>query len=261
MDTLDDWTLSPIIYIFIFVSICFYLIGAYLHLRIIKVSKKDKELTWKLDVMNSTIILLMQLNNLSLQILTYGVSNVYIYTGEWFCYASKVIAFYGNAYVVGHSLIISMLKYIMVVHWEKVRDWGNSKFVTVCSGIDVLHPILTILIWLSIRPDFFRAYDGMAQIDRCLGDPKDVWNSAYDELLPNKSLAKIHNLCQFAGTTQSSTVELAIHVFKTILCWTIVAWTYLTSFNILEIFAYCLTFRYISRYVIKIDELIIKTTG
>ena len=258
MDTSNKVTLSPNTYIFMFVSICFYLIGAYFHLRIIKISKKDKELTWKLDAMNSIIILLMQFNNLSVQILTYGVTNLYIYTGEWFCYASKVIAFYSNLYVVGHSLIISILKYIMIVHWENVRNWGNSKFVTVCSGIDVFHPILTILIWLSIRPDFFWAYDGMAQIDRCLGDPKDMWNSAYDELLSNKSLAKIHNLCQFAGETQSSNLELVIHVFKTFLCWTIVAWEYLAAFNILEIFAYCLTFRYISRYVNKIDDLIIK---
>ena len=259
MDTSNNVTISPIIYIFMFVSISFYSIGAYFHLRIIKVSKKDKELTWKLDVINSVIILVMQFNNLSLQIITYGVTNLYIYTGEWFCYASKVIAFYSNAYVVGHSLIISILKYIMIVHWKKVRDWGNSKLLAVCSGIDVLHPILTILIWLGIRPDFFWAYDGMAQIDRCLGDPKDMWNSAYDELLPNKSLSKIHNLCRFAGATQSSNLEFVIHVLETFLCWVIVAWGYLTSFNVLEILAYCLTFRYISRYVKSIDDLIIET--
>ena len=202
-------TVSPIVYTFMFVSICCYSFGAYLHLRIIKVSRKDKELTWKLDVMNSVIILIMQFNNLSVKILTYGVTDLYLYTGEWFCYASKVIAFYSTTYVVGHSLIISILKYIMIVHWAKVRDWGNKKIVTIFSGVDILHPILLILIWLSIRPDFFWAHDGYAQIDRCLGDPKDVWNDAYDELLPNRSLTKTHNLCQFVGATQSSNLESA----------------------------------------------------
>ena len=108
-------TVSPIVYTFMFVSICCYSFGAYLHLRIIKVSRKDKELTWKLDVMNSVIILIMQFNNLSVKILTYGVTDLYLYTGEWFCYASKVIAFYSTTYVVGHSLIISILKYIMIL--------------------------------------------------------------------------------------------------------------------------------------------------
>ena len=251
-------TVSPIVYTFMFVSICCYSFGAYLHLRIIKVSRKDKELTWKLDVMNSVIILIMQFNNLSVKILTYGVTDLYLYTGEWFCYASKVIAFYSTTYVVGHSLIISILKYIMIVHWVKVRDWGNKKVVTIFSGVDILHPILLILIWLSIRPDFFWAHDGYAQIDRCLGDPKDVWNDAYDELLPNRSLTKTHNLCQFVGATQSSNLESAIHIFKTCLCWVVVAWGYLTSFNIFEILAYCLTFRYISRYVNRIVDLIIE---
>ena len=126
------------------------------------------------------------------------------------------------------------------------KDWGNKKIVTIFSGVDILHPILLILIWLSIRPDFFWAHDGYAQIDRCLGDPKDVWNDAYDELLPNRSLTKTHNLCQFVGATQSSNLESAIHIFKTCLCWVVVAWYYLTSFNIFEILSiYLINFWYV----------------
>ena len=33
--------------------LCFYIIGVYLHSKIIVASKRDKEMTWKLDVINS----------------------------------------------------------------------------------------------------------------------------------------------------------------------------------------------------------------
>ena len=35
----------------------FYSIGIVLHIKIIKVSKKDKDLTWKIDISNSILVI------------------------------------------------------------------------------------------------------------------------------------------------------------------------------------------------------------
>ena len=39
------------------ILLCAYIIGVHLHIKIIQVSKKEKELTWKMDITNSIIVI------------------------------------------------------------------------------------------------------------------------------------------------------------------------------------------------------------
>ena len=243
----DSSTISPIVLALMSFSVCLYLIGVYFHTRVIKVSRKDRELTWRLDIVNSIVILSMQFNNMFMQIITYFVTDLYLYTGEWFCYTSKFIAIYLQMYTIGHSLFIAILKYIIIVHWQRARDWGNEKILKLFSNIDILHPILTILFWLSIRSDFFSAYDGWVLADRCLGDPKDNWRSDYEELSPNRTLTKLHHLCDFDHTQQTKDFDYGVHILKIIVCWMNVLWVYMTNFNLLELIVYWQTFRFMKR--------------
>ena len=96
--------------------LCFYFIGVYLHSKIIVASKRDKEMTWKLDVINSVGISFHYAHVLILSGITYMIKDLYLYTGSWFCYLSKIITVSGMALVTGHSLIIAMMKYTMIVH-------------------------------------------------------------------------------------------------------------------------------------------------
>ena len=243
----DFSTSSPIVLALMSFSVFLYLIGVSFHTKVIKVSRKDREMTWRLDIVNSVVILSMQFNNMFMQILTYGVTDLYLYTGEWFCYTSKFIAIYLQMYTIGHSLFIAILKYIIIVHWERARDWGNEKIVLIFSSVDILHPILSITFWLSARNDFFWAYDGWVLFDRCLGDPKDNWSSDYEELSPNRTLTKIHDLCDSDQSHRAKDFNYAVHVSKVFVCWLNVAWVYVTNFNFLELIVYCQTFRFMKR--------------
>ena len=51
-----------------------YGIGVYLHVKVIQVSKKEKELTWKMDISNSVILLICSIHSLFMHTLTYFVS-------------------------------------------------------------------------------------------------------------------------------------------------------------------------------------------
>ena len=171
---------------------CVYVVGLYLHVKVILVSKKEKEIAWKLHVTNSVLLIFHFTHKLFMHVITYIIPDLYTYTGEWFCYTSKVFTYYGTNYTAAHSMFVSIMKCILIVQWKKVRDIGKDKIVQLFFFLNFLHPLITISLHLIFRPDFFWAYDGYAQIDRCFGDPKGFWTPG-----SNVSQTKLHDLCDF----------------------------------------------------------------
>ena len=110
-----------------------------------------------------------------------------------------------------------------------------------------MHPVISILIWLCIRPDFFWAYDGMAQIDRCLGDPKDMWLDNFEKLKENKSLTKLPDLCQMIAPLQQDYIQYIIHMIRICICWLHVGFHYGSATNILEMVVYYHIFSFMRR--------------
>ena len=73
-------------------------IGVYLSFKIIKTSVKEKSNTWKLDISNSVVLIAHHTHCLLMEFITYIVPDLYIHTGEWFCYSSKVVTNYFHLY-------------------------------------------------------------------------------------------------------------------------------------------------------------------
>ena len=122
METKSDKTYSTtMLVVLLLVSVCIYIIGFYLHLKIIRVCRKDKDITWKLDITNSLLLMLNFFHWILMHILTYFVNDLYTYTGEWFCYTSKVLQFYGALYQYGHTLNVSIMKYVIIVHLSLIH--------------------------------------------------------------------------------------------------------------------------------------------
>ena len=150
--------------------------------------------------------------------------------------------YYTHLYIAGHSLIIVIMKFVLIVHWKWTRAKGNN-FIKECFfWINFLHPVITILCNLMVRPDFFWAYDGMKHVDLCLGDPKNNWVPER-----NKSLTKLHNLCDFSEPSPEDYIEFTIFLLKQSLCWLNVAVFYLVMFNLLEMIFYFVIFRFMKR--------------
>ena len=170
---------------------------------------------------------------------TYFVEDLYTYTGEWFCYTSKVLAYYENLYIYGHSLVVSIMKYIIIVYWRK---FDREKVIETFFWINLLHPVITISLNLIVRQAFFWDYDGMSQSDRCLGDPKNNLEPG-----SNKSLNKLHNLCDFVEPPNDHYLEYTVYVCKTLVCGFTVVMFYLALWNLLEILFYSLIFRFLHR--------------
>ena len=108
MSSTENEEVYPILIALMVVAVAIYFGGVYFHVKIIQASRKDKDLTWKLDIANSIIILFHFFQSIFMHTITYIVKDLYLYTGEWFCYLFKVIATYTTFYTYGHAFIISL---------------------------------------------------------------------------------------------------------------------------------------------------------
>ena len=169
---------------------CFLVVGFLLHSEIISTAKREKDLTWKLDITNSCGVMIHYLQYALMYLITYVIEDLYMYTGGWLCYLSKFLTYYGGLYVQGHSLIIGLLKYVVIVHWKRSREFGKDKIKRIFFWLNMFHPAIMVILHLLIVPNFFWIWDGHSHVDRCLGDPKNNWvpNS-------NSTQTKLHNLC------------------------------------------------------------------
>ena len=235
--------LTSNIIIQIIITICIFLIGIYFHLKIIKLSKKEKGMTWKLDLTNSLILLAHHGHCIIMNAITYIIPDLYIYTGEWFCYTSKVLNYYGTLYTVGHSMIVSILKYIHIVQWKKARNIGKEKVNHAFFWINIIFPGFLVLLHFIVKPNFYVIYDGFARVDRCLGDPNNNWG-----LNSNRTQIKAHTVCKMliAPSTEDH-FAFAIYILRSVVCWTEVVFEYFLAWNVFEIFLYSRIFSFMRR--------------
>ena len=224
------------------IAICVLTVGYVLHIKIIKTSFQEKDITWKLDVTNSFLVLAIYTHSFLMQGITYLIQDLHHYTGSSFCYLSKGFTHYSGLYISAHTLMIAVLKYILIVQWKRAYQMGKEKIIRFFFWLNFLHPILTILLEVLIRPDFFVAYDGYAYSDRCLGDPKNNLNGN-----GNRTLTKLHNICKIETPAETNYINYILHLMKVSSCWTQVVFFYMTLWNLLEAVIYCLIFKFMRR--------------
>ena len=225
--------------------ICGYVIGLYLCSKIIICSLKDKEaFTWKLDVANSICLIVHFTHVIFMNAITYVITDVYIYTGKWICYASKLLTYMGRLHLSGHSFFISFLKYLIIVKWKTARAFGHSKLIKIFLWMDlILYSTCWFLLRLASKPDFFWTYSGFIHVERCLGDVGDSWAvNSTNKFHPGNGHCLISEVDLF-----DSNIEYALYIFKVLICYTQLVFTALITLNIFEMAFYCRTFSFMRR--------------
>ena len=197
-------------------------------------------MTWKLDITNSLILIIRYGFALFLKFLTLVVQDLHMYTGRWFCYVSRGISYCGTVYVSAHTLVVVIMKYIMIVHRDRV---GQDKIKQWFFLINFLHPGIMILLLFIVRPDFLLVWDGTSQeIDRCLGDPRNNLDPQR-----NHSLTKLHTLCEIEQPPIENYLEYSGYLARTGICWGHLIIFYVVKSNILEVLFYTLIFKFMCK--------------
>ena len=220
-----------------------YIVGLYLHTKIITVSRKDKSMTWKMDIMNSILISFHFAHVLAMDRITYLINDLHVYTGTWFCYTSKAITFLGNSHVTQHSLIIALDKFVMIVLNERVRVIGKGWIQKVFLWVNAIFPVYLLSFFSVMRPDFIFVYDGISHANRCLGK-SDLVSSQNT----NQTAVKLHNICEFEEPDPQMSSDYFAYLGKKIICWSHIVLVYFNAWNILEVVVYCVIFIHMHRY-------------
>ena len=211
-----------------------YAIGIYHHIKIIKISLKEKNnISWKLDIMNSVILLSHFFLKIIFTGTNYAVEDLYMYTGKWFCYGSEIATFYGIVHQFSYTFIISLLKYVTIVKNGKSSSIGKEKMMTIFVWINFLFPIYTLLLYVIVRPDFFLVYNGVSHVNLCLGK---------SEL----QTTKLHNLCDIPIGSKMD-LNYFVNLGRKLLCWCHTVVSYCVSLNFFEMFSYFFIFRSMRR--------------
>ena len=212
---------------------CLYAIGIYLHIKIIIVSKREKDMTWKIDITNSLMVIITYTFSIFMHTITYIIEDLHSYTGEWFCYASLAILYSLVIYISSHSTVILTLKYIVIVHGEKIRNFGKEKIIELFFWFNILHPMLDIVLRLIIRPDFWFVYGGFTQINRCLGSTSNT--------------TTLLSLCDFPKPMHQDSFGYTLYISKRVICVLQTVMVYANSWQLFDMLFYWRIFAYARR--------------
>ena len=113
---------------------CIYGIGVFLHTKVIQVCKREKGTCWKLHIFDSCYKMFHYAILILMCGLTNTITDLHHYTGKWLCYTYKAFNMYGNSSILGHSFVISAMKYTIIVYSLKVRAIGKEKYKQYFSG-------------------------------------------------------------------------------------------------------------------------------
>ena len=226
------------------VAVCVFCVGICMHLKVIIVSVRDKEMTWKIDVSNSCLLIVHHGHRVLMNVMTYVIPNLQTYTSKWLCYTSKIFTYYGSLYVVGHSLVVSILKYVIIIHWQKARNIGHNKIVQIFFWVNLLHPLAMIFLHSIIWPEFIWRYDGFASVDRCLGHSR---NSPGPN--SNGTEIKLHTIYQGFDKPgpHDDNFTYSLYLLRVGISWIQVVVIYLIIWNAMEILVYCRLFSFMRR--------------
>ena len=222
--------------------LCTYIIGVYLHGKLIQASKKDKEMTWMMDICNSIFLLILYAYIIIMKTLTYAIDNVQTYTGSWFCYTSKALSLIGHVSCAGHTFIIAIMKYVMIVLHEKIRFVGKEKMQRIFLTIYIIYPLYMFGVFNIINPDFLFVYDGISHANRCLGK-----SEIFSGNNTNKTAIKLHDICKLTEPFDPGSFQYIVHLSRSVICWFHVIIMYLNGWNVIEAFIYFFIFKFMWR--------------
>ena len=232
---------TSLVVILIVIMVIVYLIGVYLHTRIIKISKKDKAITWKLDILNSISILFYFNLAFVMFLVTYlkvaSKIDLCSYTATWICYGLKLIVFTGRMYITSHSLIISLMKYCIIIFQEKVRAVGKHRIENLFLFLDILYPSMVFGILRLIKKDDSFASDPYQEQ---FFHQKSITNT-------NETIVKLFDACTFDEAFDEISIPYIFYIVRTIICWILSISIFLNSINVLEVFFYYMIFRCMNR--------------
>ena len=117
-----------------------FLVGLYLQIKVIIVSKQVKETTWKINISHSIVMTAHFAIRIFLESTTCIIPSLHQYTGKWFCHVLYFVDNYGAISISSHSLATAAHKYVFIVHQMRIIDFGEERAREISFWINLIFP-------------------------------------------------------------------------------------------------------------------------
>ena len=129
--------------------------------------------------------------------------------------------------------MISVMKCVIIVHWEKVRDYGEDKVKQIFFWLNIVYPLYVLTMINAMKPDFLIVYDGISQANRCLGKSDMISSQNRNES------ASPHDVCDIDAPLDKVSFEYMVYIGRKYICWLHVILVYSNIWNVLEVLISC----------------------
>ena len=220
-----------------------FIIGLSLQIKIILISKREKDMTWKLDICNSIVMI----GYYSFRIFSENILHFYPemnqHVGKWFCYVSFLFNIFGALYIASYSLIVVVHKYFYILHHNFVLLIGKDRYNTISFCCSLFIPMF-IAISYVVRPEEHT----YSSLSKCMGVGQSPWGE------DNTSMNKLRVLffCGFDESFFDDSRDISEHLMNVISligCFLTTLTMILIISNCLEAFFYLKIFTFMKRYV------------
>ena len=129
-------------------QIIIFCLGLNIQIKTIYECKEEKGKTWKIHISHAIVTTVYYGFFIPFQAVTTFVPSLSFYTGSWICYLASFVSFYCYHAIVFNSLLVSIMKYIFIVHALKARGYGEPKIQKVFFWINTILPLVLAIIAL-----------------------------------------------------------------------------------------------------------------
>ena len=136
---INEYSIVPTIHILS--QVILFFIGTFIQTKIVSICKEEKGATWKIHASHSIVLIINFAFNISFDAGMYFLPSLSHYTGPWICYLASFVTYYCFYSIVANSLIISIMKYLFIVHQIPPSSDKGSKIKAVFFFINLLHPL------------------------------------------------------------------------------------------------------------------------
>ena len=218
-------------------------VGGYIQVKVYLKTKRDDSLlkeNAQLYAINHLILWPTWLVLLTTTDFIHPVNEVF---GQWFCTLGSFMFYLGGLIMAFHSLVAAIMRYLFVVHEEKIKEMGIKKAKRIFLVISVLIPLIVALWHLLDAPEI----NAMHFITKCNG------NAHKSFLVETSSLNVLkRNFCTYENESATQNSGYILQQVRRLSCIGRIMATLFIGFNFVEAFLYYKIVYHLKRYELSL---------
>ena len=219
-----------------------FMIGLPIQFKIMYVSWKDKEgKTWQIHFTHSFACTIYYLFVIPFWHISTSKPHLAAVTGEWVCYINAFVTLYGFFIITPNSLLIAVMKYMFIVHHEKMMRLGERNAQKMFMCVNLIVPLVLTTI-TGVTKHFY----ALSTLTSCFGMREEIDEIRTKYNTWDKNIER-YFLCNLNTTEKDILDAYTLYVIKQCLCALKSIVVLLINTNIPEAFFYYKIFRKMKR--------------